>query len=41
MSTLRRLATAPTPAALRAWRVELLTAAALLGGLYGMLTGAY
>jgi hypothetical protein len=40
MRTLRRLATA-TPHPLAAWRLELLTAAALLGGVVGMLTGAY
>lgn len=41
MLTLRRLASTPPPRLLRGWRLELLTAAALAGGLVGMLTGAY
>lgn len=41
MSTLRRLATLPAPRALRGWHLEALAGAALLGGICGMLTGAY
>jgi hypothetical protein len=42
VSTLRRLAHSPAlPDALRAWRLELLATAALVGGLVGMVTGAY
>jgi hypothetical protein len=40
VSTLRRLAP-PLPAAVRGWRLELLAAATLAGGLLGQMTGAY
>lgn len=39
MSTLRRLASTPAPAALRGWRAELLTAAVLAGGIIAQLAG--
>jgi hypothetical protein len=38
--TLRRLAHSPAPR-LAGWRLELLAAAALVGGLVGMVTGTY
>lgn len=43
MRALRRLApSSPTlPPRVAAWRLELLTAAVLAGGLVGMITGAY
>lgn len=41
MTTLRRLATTPTPRALAAWRLEILAGVALLGGVVGLITGAY
>jgi len=41
MRTLRRLAATPAPRALRGWHLELLTAAALFGGIVGQATGAY
>lgn len=41
MNTLRRLAHSPAPARVTAWRYELLAGALLLGGLAGMVTGAY
>jgi hypothetical protein len=41
VSTLRRLASIPAPAALRGWHLEALALTALVGGLIGMATGAY
>jgi hypothetical protein len=41
MTTLRRLAHSPAPARLRGWHLELLAAAALLGGVVGMISGTY
>lgn len=39
MRSLRTLVQQPTPAILREWRAELLTAAVLLGGVVSMLAG--